>query len=278
VRSLPARSAADRRPALLGVLNVTPDSFSDGGRYLDPAAAITQGLRLLAEGADALDVGGESTRPGSAPVPPDEQLRRVLPVIRGLADAGAVVSIDTTSAWVAAAALDAGAVVVNDVSGLGDPAMAPLVARAGAELVVMHARGTPADMQRDTAYADLVGEVVAHLQQRVARALDAGVAPGRVLVDPGLGFGKAWGDNPALVRALPALRALGHRVVIGGSRKAFVGHLTGVTAAADRVAGSVGVALAAASLGADVLRVHDVAATRQALATFLACVPSAAPE
>lgn len=263
-------------PAVLGVVNVTPDSFSDGGRFLDPDRAIAHGRALLAEGADALDVGGESTRPGSAPVPPDEQIRRVVPVIAALAGEGATISVDTTSPRVAAAALAAGAAVINDVSGLSDPGMAPLAAEAGAGLVVMHCRGTPADMQRDTAYADLVGEVEAFLWQRAARAADAGVAPERVWLDPGLGFGKAWADNPALVRAVPRLRARGHRVLIGGSRKAFVGHLTGVADPADRLAGSLGVALAAAAAGADVVRVHDVAATVQALATFLACRPGPA--
>jgi dihydropteroate synthase len=265
---------AARRPLVMGVVNVTPDSFSDGGRFFDPAAAVAHGERLWAEGADWLDVGGESTRPGSAPVPPAEQIRRVVPVIAALAARSrAPLSVDTTSAEVAAAALEAGATVINDVSGLGDPGMAPLAARAGATLVVMHLRGTPADMQRDTAYADLVGEVTAHLRARAAVAVAAGVAPERVIVDPGLGFGKAPLDNPRLVAAVPAIRALGHRVLIGGSRKAFVGRLTGVAAAEDRVHGSVGVALAAAALGADVIRVHDVAATVQALTTFLACLP-----
>ena len=268
--SAPARA----RPVLMGVLNLTPDSFSDGGRYLEPGPAVEHALRLCAEGADWIDVGGESTRPGARAVPVEEQLRRVVPVVRRLSrETNAVISIDTTSAAVAARAIDAGARVVNDVSGLSDSELAPLVARSGVDLVVMHARGTPEVMQRDTAYADLVGEVVAHLALRVAAARDAGVPPERILVDPGLGFGKAPLDNPRLVAALPRLRATGHRVLIGGSRKAFVGQLTGVERASDRVCGSVGVALAAALLGAHVLRVHDVKATADALATFLACVP-----
>jgi dihydropteroate synthase len=259
---------------LVGVLNVTPDSFSDGGRFLDPGAAVAHGLQLVAEGAGWLDVGGESTRPGALPVDDAEQLRRVLPVIRGLAgQTGATISIDTTSVVVAAAAVEAGARVINDVSGLADPALAALAARTGVGLVVMHSRGTPADMQRDTRYGDLVGEVLAHLRARVAAALEAGVPAERIVVDPGLGFGKAPADNPRLVAAVPRLRALGHRVMVGGSRKAFIGRLTGVSDAGDRLHGSVGVALAAAALGADLLRVHDVLATAQALATFLACLP-----
>jgi dihydropteroate synthase len=266
---------AARRPVVMGVLNVTPDSFSDGGRFLDPGAAVAHGERLLAEGADWLDVGGESTRPGARPVPPDEQIRRVVPVVRALADR-APISIDTASAAVAAAALEAGATVINDVTGLVDPEMAPLAARAGATLVVMHLRGTPADMQADTRYGDLVGEVLGHLRARLDRAREAGVADERLIADPGLGFGKAPLDNPRLVAAVPALRGLGVRVLVGGSRKAFVGRLTGVDRPEERVAGSVGVALAAAALGADVVRVHDVAPTVHALATFLACLPPAA--
>ena len=253
---------------VMGIVNTTPDSFSDGGRYVDADKAVAHGLQLLSEGAHLLDVGGESTRPGAEPVSADEQCRRVLPVIEGVLDArpDAVISVDTTLAAVAERALSAGARWVNDVTGLGDPDMAPLCAERGCELVLMHMRGVPRTMQHDTRYDDLVGEVVAFLGERVERAVSAGVDRARIVLDPGLGFGKASGDNPRLIAAIPRLKQSGHRVLIGASRKRFVGALTGVDDPAARVHGSVGAALAAASLGADVLRVHDVAATVQALA------------
>ncbi|MCB9687001.1 MAG: dihydropteroate synthase [Alphaproteobacteria bacterium] len=259
---------------LVGVLNVTPDSFSDGGRFLDPDRAVAHGLRLAEEGAAWIDVGGESTRPGSVSVGADEQIRRVAPVIEALArrlPSDVVISVDTADAAVATAALAAGARAVNDVGGLRDPGVARAVAEASAELVVMHARGTPATMQRDTTYEDLVGEVEAFLRDRIACATALGVDRQRIVVDPGLGFGKAMEDNPRLVAAVPRFKALGHRVMIGASRKAFVGRLTGVERAEDRLHGSVGAALAAAEAGADLLRVHDVLATRQALVVYAAC-------
>ncbi len=264
-------------PTLVGIVNVTPDSFSDGGRFLDPGAAVAHGERLVAEGAGWLDVGGESTRPGALPVPPEEQVRRVVPVLAALARAlpGTTLSIDTTSPEVADRALEAGATVVNDVSGLADPELARVVARRRAGLVVMHTRGTPATMQRDTAYADLVGEVEAFLRERTDLARALGVAADRIVVDPGVGFGKAPLDNPALVAAVPRLRALGYPVLIGASRKGFVGRLTGVARPEDRVAGSIGAALAAAALGADLLRVHDVRPTRDALVVYAACTSGA---
>lgn len=258
-------------PSVMGVINVTPDSFSDGGRFLAEGAATALSERLVAEGADWLDVGGESTRPGAVAVPVDEELRRVVPVVRWIAQhlPGVTLSVDTRHAAVAAAALDAGASVVNDVSGGEDPAMFGVVASRSAGLVLMHMRGTPADMAQRTAYDDVVGEVCAWLGGRLDAARAAGVA--RLWVDPGLGFAKAPADNPRLIAALPRLKALGAPVVIGASRKRFIGELTGVADPAERVAGSVGAALAAASLGADVLRVHDVAATIQALKVFVAC-------
>ncbi|TNE86777.1 MAG: dihydropteroate synthase [Deltaproteobacteria bacterium] len=261
-----------RSPVLMGIVNVTPDSFSDGGRYLATDAAVAHGARLFAEGAAWLDVGGESTRPGAAPVDPKDEAARVVPVIAGLREAvpDAVISVDTRRALVAEAALDAGASIVNDVSALEDPGMAPLVAERGVEVVLMHMRGDPSTMQRNTRYADLLGEVEAHLLARVAQLRALGVPDHRILLDPGVGFGKAPGDNPSLIAAVPRLKAHGHRVLIGASRKRFIGELTGVSTAAERVFGSVGAALAAAARGADVLRVHDVAATRQALAVFLA--------
>lgn len=272
--SLPgSRSNAGPRPLLMGILNVTPDSFSDGGRYSDPEQAVARGLQLLDEGADWLDVGGESTRPGALPVDAGEELRRIVPVVSAIAALrpDAVLSVDTSKATVAEAAVEAGARVVNDVTALSDPRMAGVVARSGSTLVVMHLRGRPDTMQGDTRYADLVGEVAEHLRERAAVAEAAGVPRDRIVVDPGLGFGKAPLDNPALVASVPTFKALGYRVLVGASRKAFVGRLTGVERPEDRVMGSIGAALAAAEAGADVLRVHDVRATREALVVYLAC-------
>jgi dihydropteroate synthase len=257
-------------PAIFGIVNATPDSFSDGGRL--GAAAVDHALRLLDEGAWAVDVGGESTRPGAAPVSVEEELARVLPVIRGVRASrpDAVVSVDTRRAAVAARAIEAGAAWVNDVSAGADPAMAGLVREAGVGWILMHMRGEPATMQADTRYDDLVGEVVGWLEAKVAAAVAAGVPASALMIDPGVGFGKAMEDNPALIAAVPRLARVAP-VMIGASRKAFIGRLTGVGPASDRVHGSVGAALAAAALGAAALRVHDVAATRQALVVFQAC-------
>jgi len=256
------------KPLLMGIVNATPDSFSDGGRFVATDSAVQHALRLLGEGADLLDIGGESTRPGAQAVEAQDEARRVVPVIEGVLAARpqAVISVDTSKATVARQALNAGARWVNDVTGLGDPHMAAVCAESGCELVLMHMRGTPRTMQQDTEYSDLIGQIESVLRQRVQQAVQAGVAPERIVLDPGLGFGKAPRDNPRLIAAVPRLRRLGHRVLIGASRKRFIGQLTGVERAADRVHGSVGAALAAAWLGADVLRVHDVAATAQALA------------
>jgi dihydropteroate synthase len=258
--------------ALLGIVNVTPDSFSDGGRWSGDAA-VDHGLRLLDEGADLLDVGGESTRPGAAPVAEAEELRRVLPVIRGIVRArpGVRVSVDTSKPAVAAAALAEGAVIVNDVHGLVAPGMIAVAAAAGAGVVAMHMRGDPSTMDDFADYADLPGEVGAWLDGRARAAVAGGVPAGRVAIDPGLGFAKRGLQNAALIGALPRLAALGWPVVIGASRKRFVGEISRVDAPERRVAGSVGAALAAAARGAAVLRVHDVAATREALAVFRAC-------
>ncbi len=259
-----------RGPRILGIVNVTPDSFSDGGRFLDPGRAVQHGLSLVAEGADGLDVGGESTRPGAEPVSEDAEISRVVPVIAALRRAlpSGWLSVDTRHAVVAEAALDAGADTVNDVSGLADPAMLPTVARHGAGLVVMHMRGVPATMQSDTRYDDLVGEVAGFLAERAAAARAAGVR--RLWVDPGLGFGKAFDDNSTLIRAVSRLREIAP-VLIGASRKRFIGEIIGEPDASARVFGSIGAALAASLAGADVLRVHDVLATRQALSVFERC-------
>jgi dihydropteroate synthase len=257
---------------LMGVLNVTPDSFSDGGRYLDPAAAIAQGRTLAGEGADIVDVGGESTRPGAGPVPVGEELARVLPVLEGLAGGGlaAQVSIDTCKAPVARAALDAGASLINDVSALrADPEMVGLVAASGAECCLMHMLGEPRTMQRDPRYEDVVDEVKAFLEERLAFAVAEGLAEERVLLDPGIGFGKTLEHNLQLLRRLPELAALGRPLVVGTSRKSFLGRiLAGEDAAAgpaDRLPGTIATCVLAYERGASVLRVHDVAPLRAAL-------------
>jgi len=251
----------------MAVLNVTPDSFSDGGRYAARDAAVEHGLRLAAEGADLLDVGGESTRPGSVPVPPDEELARTLPVVRELVLRARIpVSIDTTKAEVARAAIDAGAEVVNDVSGLRrDPALAAAVARSDAALCLMHSRGTPQDMQQRAAYGDLLGEVHDELLEALRRGLEAGVAEERIALDPGLGFAKTADHNWLLLRRLRELTQLGRPLLVGASRKSFLGKLSGKPAA-ERLSASVAAAAVAALHGASLVRVHDVAATREALA------------
>lgn len=251
-------------PGVMGVLNVTPDSFSDGGRHLaDPVGA---GLRLVEEGAVVLDVGGESTRPGAAPVPLDEERRRVLPVIEGLVRAGcpAPISVDTRKAALAREALAAGAALVNDVSGLSDPDLAGVVAAAGAGLVLGHIQGTPETMQAAPRYVDVVGEVEAWLAARRAAAVAAGVDPAAVLLDPGIGFGKALEHNLALLAALPRLAAHGP-LVVGLSRKAMLGALLGGRPVEGRLFGGLGGAVVAACRGAALVRTHDVAATVDAL-------------
>lgn len=269
---VPPGNSPAKRPSIMGILNATPDSFSDGGRFNAIEAGISRGLELLAQGADLLDIGGESTRPGAAPVPADEEIARVVPIIEGVVRRAprAVISIDTHKAAVARAALDAGAAWVNDVTALGDPHMAEVCAAAGCPVVLMHMRGTPRTMQRDTAYDDLLAEVEAFLAARTQTAIEAGIAPERIVVDPGIGFGKAPADNLRLFHLVPRLRSTGQRVLVGASRKRFIGELTGVQTPAERAFGSVGAALAAAHLGASVLRVHDVPETVQALTVFQA--------
>jgi len=254
----------------MGVVNVTPDSFSDGGLYLDPEAAIAHGRELAAAGAAILDVGGESTRPGAEPVAAEEELRRVVPVIRELSDADSEISVDTSKAAVAAAALDAGATIVNDVTALrGDPEMAPLCAESGATVVLMHMLGKPQTMQEDPRYEDVVAEVKAFLAERLATAVAAGIAGNRVWLDPGIGFGKTADHNMELLRRLGELRELGRPLVIGTSRKSFIGRVDG-SAADERLGGTIASSVLAAAEGAEVLRVHDVAEVRQALAVAAA--------
>ncbi|HZO07142.1 MAG TPA: dihydropteroate synthase [Solirubrobacterales bacterium] len=248
---------------LMGVVNVTPDSFSDGGLYLDPEAAIAHGEELLEAGAEILDVGGESTRPGADPVAEDEERRRVLPVIEGLA--GATISVDTSKAAVAAAALDAGAAIVNDVTALrGDPGMVALCAEHEATVILMHMLGEPRTMQDEPTYGDVVAEVHDFLAERLEFALAAGIEEERVWLDPGIGFGKTADHNLELLRRLPELTALGRPLVIGTSRKSFIGKVDG-SAARERLGGTIASTVLAAQAGADVLRVHDVAEVGQAL-------------
>ena len=245
----------------MGIVNVTPDSFSDGGRFVDPEVAIEHGVALTDAGADLVDVGGESTRPGSAGVTAGEELDRVLPVVRGLVAHGVTVSVDTAKAAVAAATLDAGAEVVNDVTALGDPDMAGVVAAAGAGLVLMHMQGTPRTMQDDPRYDDVVTEVRDHLVARAEQALAAGVTPDRLCLDPGIGFGKTVDHNLELLARLDELAAAGYPVLVGASRKSFLGRLTGATDPDDRDAASAMVAALAIRAGAAAVRVHNVAIT-----------------
>ncbi len=281
---------------LMGVVNVTPDSFSDGGLYLDPEAAVAHGLQLVGEGAEILDVGGESTRPGAEPVGAAEELRRVLPVVEGLVAAGGsnfarpTISIDTAKASVARAALAAGAALVNDVTALrGDPEMAAVVADSGADCCLMHMLGEPRTMQREPRYGDVVDEVKAFLEQRLAFAVGEGIREERVLLDPGIGFGKTPEHNLQLLRRLHELTALGRPLVVGTSRKSFLGRIlagagaAGLPAAEEnsaahrrtvdvesRLPGTLATCVLAYERGATVLRVHDVAPVRAALAVAAA--------
>lgn len=252
-------------PFLMGVVNVTPDSFSDGGRFLDADAAVAQAERLAAEGADLVDLGGESTRPGSAPVDEAEEARRVVPVVERLRARGfpLPISLDTRRASVARAGLAAGADLVNDVQGLADPALARVVAEAGVPVVLMHMRGTPADMQAHARYADLLGEVAAELRAAVARAEAAGIPAGQIVLDPGIGFAKTTAHNVELLARVGELRALGFPLLVGPSRKRFVGELTGAPVE-DRLPGTLAAVTACVLAGVEWLRVHDVAAARQA--------------
>lgn len=255
---------------LMGVVNVTPDSFSDGGLYLDPEAAIAHGRELAAAGAEVLDVGGESTRPGAEAVAAEEERRRVVPVIEGLRGLEARISVDTSKAPVAAAALDAGAEIVNDVTALrGDPEMAALCAERGCGVVLMHMLGTPRTMQDDPRYGDVVAEVKAFLAERLEAAVAAGIPEEGIWLDPGIGFGKTLAHNTELLRRLGELRELGRPLAVGTSRKSFIGRLDG-SSASERLGGTIASSVLAAANGAEVLRVHDVAEMRQALAVAAA--------
>jgi dihydropteroate synthase len=253
------------RTLVMGILNVTPDSFSDGGRYAAPEAAIARARELVAEGADVIDLGAESTRPGSAPVAEEEQWRRLEPVLAAvIADGAAVVSVDTASAEVAREALAAGAHVVNDITAMRDPAMAATVARDGAGLVLMHMQGTPADMQRNPHYDDAAAEVTSFLGERLAAARAAGIAAECTALDPGVGFGKKFEHSLALIARLDELAALGRPVLIGVSRKSFIGAVLDLPVD-QRVEGGLAAAAIAVFGGARIVRTHDVAATVRAV-------------
>ena len=260
-------------PVLVGVLNVTPDSFSDGGDFLDPEVAVAHAATMLDEGARIIDVGGESTRPGSDPGSPEEEARRVVPVIREMLTErpDAIVSIDTYRAGTAGAALEAGARIVNDVTALrGDPRMVALVAEAGCPVVLMHMLGEPKTMQRDPRYEDVVREVRDFLAARAEHAVAAGVEPENIILDPGIGFGKTVEHNLALLKHLGSLVEIGFPVLVGASRKRFIGRIAGVEEPKDRVFGTVAANVVAYQHGATFFRVHDVRANREALAVAAA--------
>lgn len=266
-----------RFPLLMGIVNVTPDSFSDGGECIDAGAAAQRALRLVEDGADLLDIGGESTRPGSTPVPLEEELRRVLPVVRDVARQTSVpVSIDTTKAEVARRAIEAGAVIVNDVSGLTFEREMPAVCRdAGVGVICMHIRGTPQTMQQDPRYDDVVREVRQFLADRLKGLTDAGIPPERIVLDPGIGFGKTAAHNLELLSNIAAFRELGRPVMIGHSRKRFLGRVLD-RRVDERTPGTIGVSIALAGQHADILRVHDVRAVRDALLAWAAVSARAA--
>lgn len=254
-----------QRTYVMGILNVTPDSFSDGGQYLDPGRAVARGLEMVAQGADLIDVGGESTRPGAEPVPVEEELRRVIPVIRRLArEVRVPISIDTYKARVAEAAVDAGARLLNDISaGRFDPEMPRLAARTGLPLVVMHMKGTPRTMQEAPWYEDVVGEVDQFFRERIQALTEAGVAREQLILDPGLGFGKRTQDNLVLLGQLGRFRHWGLPLLVGPSRKSFLGEVLG-TPPQDRLEGTLAAVVTAVVQGADLVRVHDVEAIDRA--------------
>jgi len=268
--SLPAGRSLELglRPVIMGIVNITPDSFFSASRRFDPQQAAQRALELLGEGADILDFGAESTRPGSEPVDPEEEKRRLIPAIRRFRQqSDAIISVDTRRADVARAALEEGADIINDIGALGDPGMAPAIAAAGAAVVLMHMRGDPATMQANPEYADCGAEVRDFLFDSVRKALAAGIPRAGILLDPGIGFGKQLSHNVDLLRRLYLLTESDYPVLVGLSRKRFIGELTG-KAVEERLAGSLGAACAAWMRGADIFRVHDVAATKDALTVF----------
>jgi dihydropteroate synthase len=257
-------------PIVMGIVNATPDSFSDGGAYIDPGRAVAHAKAMIDAGARIVDVGGESTRPGAQAIPVDEEIRRAVPVIAGLrayAEAsGALISVDTRNAATMAAALDAGAGLLNDVSALThDPESMRVAARSGASVILMHMQGAPETMQREPRYDDVALDVYDYLESRIAACRDAGIAPERIVVDPGIGFGKTVAHNLALLSHLSLFHGLGVKLLVGASRKGFIGKLSADEPPMERLPGSLAAALAAVGQGAQIVRVHDVAETIQAL-------------
>jgi dihydropteroate synthase len=253
------------RTAVVGIVNVTPDSFSDGGVFFDPADAIAAAREMVAEGADIIDVGGESTRPGADPVDEIEEMRRVLPVVEAIKnETSARVSVDTVKASVAARAIDKGADLINDVTALSDPEMPPLLAESGVPVILMHMRGTPRTMQSDTSYDNLIDELIVFLRGSVQKAVEAGVANDRIIVDPGIGFGKSASGSLRILRELPTLREVGRPILIGASRKSFIGASLDLPVT-ERLEASLGIASLAAWQGAHLVRVHDVRETVRAV-------------
>ena len=257
------------RPLVMGVVNVTPDSFSDGGRFFDPEAAVSHARRLVAEGADIIDLGGESTRPGAAPVSEQEELNRVIPVLQALAALDKPISVDTRRPAVMKAVLAAGASMINDIQALAEPYALEAVAATGCAVCLMHMKGEPRTMQREPRYDDVVGEVKAFLKEAVRRCRFAGIGADRIVADPGFGFGKTVEHNLAVLRRLPEFASLGVPLLAGLSRKSTIGHLTG-RPVGERLAGSLAMALLALQGGARILRVHDVKETRDVIAVWQA--------
>lgn len=258
-------------PVIMGILNVTPDSFSDGGEFLTTNAAVLRALKMAEEGADIIDIGGESTRPGSEPVSADEELARILPVIRAIRQKSNIqISIDTTKASVAEEAIRAGANIINDVSaGLSDKRMFGVAAKCDVPIILMHMRGSPKTMQAgEIHYHDVVGEVAEYLKDRASSALLEGVASPNIMIDPGIGFGKTVENNMTILKELPRLKKLNYPVVIGVSRKSFLGKVLGIADPKNRLEGSLAAAAIAVKNGADIVRVHDVAATRRFFDVF----------
>jgi dihydropteroate synthase len=263
------------RPRIMGIVNVTPDSFSDGGDHADPAAAIAHGRTLAEAGADILDIGGESTRPGASPITAEEEIARVLPVIEGLAECGVPLSIDTRNAATMRAAVAAGAATINDVSALThDPDSLGTAAELGVPVILMHMRGEPATMREEATYDDVAREVFAELQARVDAAVTAGIPRERIAVDPGFGFAKTADHNVAVLKDLTAFHGLGCALAVGLSRKSFLAAITRETDPKARLGGSIAAALAAVARGAQIVRIHDVAETCQAIATWECIVQS----
>ncbi|MDM7461062.1 MAG: dihydropteroate synthase [bacterium] len=260
--------ALGQRTLVMGVLNATPDSFYDGGRYTALDAALARAEQMLADGADILDIGGESTRPGATPVPEAEEMRRVVPLIEAITARfpNAVLSVDTTKSRVAERALQAGACIINDISGATfDPRMLAVAAQSGAQVALMHIQGAPQTMQQNPTYHDVVAEVRDTLAAHAQRALEAGVPPSHIWLDPGIGFGKTVQHNLELLRRLPQLRALGYPILIGTSRKSFIGHILGGLPPDERLEGTLATLALAVAWGADIVRVHDVKAAVRAV-------------